>query len=73
MKNKKLVSKVIDNILNVLIVLFAIFLLISIYTLIQVKVLKNEYSNFFGYSLFEVQTGSMHGTISADSCSSAAY
>ena len=63
MKNKKLVSKVIDNILNVLIVLFAIFLLISIYTLIQVKVLKNEYSNFFGYSLFEVQTGSMHGTI----------
>ncbi len=65
MKNKKLVSKVIDNILNVLIVLFAIFLLISMYTVIQVKVLKNEYSNFFGYSLFEVQTGSMHGTIEA--------
>lgn len=65
MKNKKVVSKIIDNILNVLIVLFAIFLLISMYTVIQVKVLKNEYSNFFGYSLFEVQTGSMHGTIEA--------
>ena len=65
MKNKKLISRVIDGILNVLIVLFAIFLLISIYTVIQVKVLKNEYSNFFGYSLFEVQTGSMHGTIEA--------
>ena len=65
MKNKRIVSKIIDGILNVLIVLFAIFLLISIYTVIQVKVLKNEYSNFFGYSLFEVQTGSMHGTIEA--------
>lgn len=65
MKNKRLVSKIIDYTLNVLIVLFAIFLLISMYTAFQVKVLKNEYSNFFGYSLFEVQTGSMHKTIEA--------
>ena len=65
MKNEKIVSKIIDCILNILIVLFAIFLLISMYTVIQVKVLKNEYANFFGYSLFEVQTGSMHGTIEA--------
>ena len=63
MKNNKLVGKVIDYALNVFIVLFAIFLLISMYTAFQVKVLGNEYSNFFGYSLFEVQTGSMHGTI----------
>lgn len=65
MKNKKTISKVIDVILNILIVFFAIFLLISLYTTIQVKVLGNEYSNFFGYSLFEVETGSMHGTIEA--------
>lgn len=63
MKNKKLVSKIIDGILNFLIVIFAIFLLISIYTVIQVRVLGNDYSSFFGYSLFEVQTGSMKGTI----------
>lgn len=63
MKNKKLVGKIIDYTLNVLIVILAIFLLISVYTAFQVKVLGNEYSNFFGYSLFEVQTGSMHGTI----------
>lgn len=63
MKNNKLVGKVIDYALNVFIVLFAIFLLISMYTAFQVKLLGNEYSNFFGYSLFEVQTGSMHGTI----------
>lgn len=65
MKNNKLFSKVIDYTLNVLIVLFAIFLLISMYTFFQVKVLGNKYSDFFGYSLFEVQTGSMHGTIEA--------
>ena len=35
-----------------LIVLFAIFLLVSMYTAVQVRVLKNEYANFFGYSLF---------------------
>ena len=63
MKNKKLVSKIIDGILNFLIVIFAIFLLISMYTVIQVRVLGNDYSSFFGYSLFEVQTGSMKGTI----------
>ena len=54
MKNKKLVGKVIDYTLNILIVILAIFLLISMYTAFQVKILGNEYSNFFGYSLFEV-------------------
>jgi len=65
MKNNKLIGKVIDYALNILIVILAIFLLISMYTAFQVKILGNEYSNFFGYSLFEVQTGSMHGTIEA--------
>ena len=63
MKKNKLVGKIIDYALNILIVILAIFLLVSMYTAFQVKILGNEYSNFFGYSLFEVQTGSMHGTI----------
>ena len=63
MKKEPILSKIVDFLLNALIVVFGIILLISLYTLIQVKVLKNEYSNLFGYSLFEVQTGSMHGTI----------
>lgn len=61
--NNRLVSKIIDYILNILIVFFAIFLMISMYTAFQIKILKNEYSNFFGYSLFEVQTGSMKKAI----------
>jgi len=63
MKNNKVVSKIVDIMLDVLIVLLSIFLLVSLYTAVQVKFLKSEYADFFGYSLFEVQTGSMHGTI----------
>ena len=40
-------------------------MIISIYNTIQVKVLKNDYSSFFGYSVFEVQTGSMADAINA--------
>ena len=51
--------------MNILIFIFGIILLISIYNNIQVKILGNDYASFFGYSLFEVQTGSMSGTIEA--------
>ena len=63
MKNKKIISKIVDILLNVLIVLLSIFLLVSLYTAVQVKFMHAEYADFFGYSLFEVETGSMHGTI----------
>ena len=59
MKDKKITEKVINIILNVLIYIFGIILLISIYNNLQVKVFGKEYSDFFGYSIFEVQTGSM--------------
>ena len=63
MKNKRIASKIIDNALNVLIVFFVLFLFVSMYTAIQVKIFKNDYADFFGYSMFEIQTGSMHGAI----------
>ncbi len=63
MKKKSVFKKIIDYTLNILMVICTIFLLISIYNFIQVKVLKNDYSNFFGYTLFEVETGSMKPTI----------
>lgn len=63
-KNKKgFKDKVINTILNVLIFIFSIILLITIYNNIQTKIFKNSYSSFFGYSVFEVQTGSMADTI----------
>lgn len=63
MKKIAVFSKISDYILNFLIVLFTLFLLASIYSFIQVKVLKNDHSSLFGYSFFEIQTGSMHGSI----------
>ena len=59
MKGKKIIEKVINVILNILIYIFGIILLISIYNNLQVKVFGKDYSDFFGYSIFEVQTGSM--------------
>lgn len=56
---------VINYVLDILIFLFSIVLLVSLYIGIQTKVFKNDYANFFGYSIFEVQTGSMSGTIEA--------
>lgn len=52
-------NKVTNIIFDVLIVLFGIILLISIYTSFQTKILGNDYASFFGYATFEVQTGSM--------------
>ena len=38
---------------------FGIILLISIYNNIQIHLLNNDYSSFFGYSLFEVSVSSV--------------
>lgn len=62
-KGKKIIEKVVNVILNVLIYVFGIILLISIYNNLQVKVFGKDYSDFFGYSIFEVQTGSMKDAI----------
>lgn len=60
---KGLIEKFINILLDIFIFLFGVILLISIYNNIQIKILKNPYSSFFGYSVFEVQTGSMADTI----------
>lgn len=63
---KKNIEKIVNYTLNILIVLFSIVLLITLYNSIQLKVFKNSYSNFFGYSVFEIQTNSMADEIFAD-------
>ena len=55
--NKK--EKIINYALNILIGLFSIVLVVSVYNTIQIRIFKNDCSNFFGYSIFEVQTNSM--------------
>lgn len=58
-------KKLINIILDFFIVILAGVLLIAIYNNVQINILGNSYSSFMGYSLFEVQTGSMEPEISA--------
>ena len=62
-RNKRLLGKILNIAMNTLIVIFGIVLLISIYGFVQVNILGNDRSSFFGYSLFEVQSGSMSPAI----------
>lgn len=64
-KNKKIIEKIINLLLNFFIAILSIILLVITYTGVQVKLLGQDYSNFFGYTMFEVQTNSMKDAISA--------
>ena len=59
----KKTSKIIGYILNILIVLVSIVIIFAIYYFVQVKILSKPYANIFGYTYFEVATGSMEPTI----------
>ena len=59
----KKASKIIGYILNILIVLVIIVIILAIYYFVQIKVLNKPYANIFGYTFFEVATGSMEPTI----------
>lgn len=61
-KNKK-IEKTFSIILNSLITFVVIITLIGVYYIYQIKVVKNDYADIFGYTFFEVATGSMSGTI----------
>ena len=55
----KKIQKIVGKIVNVLIVLVIVAIIICAYSVFSIKVLHKGYVNFFGYSVFEVATGSM--------------
>ena len=59
----KITRKILKIILNILVVIVAILVLLVGYNFIQLKIQKKDYSNIFGYTFFEVSTGSMSDTI----------
>lgn len=59
----KTFQKVVGKIVSVLIVLVIIAIIFCTYCVFSIKVLNHKYVNVFGYSVFEVATGSMKGTI----------
>ena len=50
-------------ILNILIMVVVVITIIGLYYMAQVKILNKDYANIFGYTFFEVATGSMANTI----------
>ena len=55
--------KIIGYILNIFLIIITVLILIGMYYIFQIKVLKNDFANLFGYTFFEVATGSMEKTI----------
>lgn len=60
------ISRILKRISTVLSILIGTILLFSIYAWIQVNVMHEQYATIFGYSVFNVVTGSMSGTIEID-------
>ena len=64
-KNIKKTKKInmLGCILNILIMVVVVITIIGLYYMAQVKILNKDYANIFGYTFFEVATGSMANTI----------
>lgn len=56
-------QKIISFILNILLITVTIIIIIGFYYIYQLKIVKNDYANLFGYTFFEVATASMYPTI----------
>lgn len=59
----KILQKILSIILDIIIVIISILIIIGISYVIQTKVQHKKNANIFGYTAFEVATGSMSGTI----------
>lgn len=59
----KIVEKIASSILNILLTIVTIIIAIGIYYIYQIRIAHNDYANLFGYTFFEVATGSMNPTI----------
>jgi len=60
---KKIISKTTEFILNFFVICIIIILLFAGFYFFQTKIQKKDYANIFGYTAFEVSTGSMNPTL----------
>lgn len=58
-----MVKKICRILLNIILIAVSIVTILVAYNLVQTKIMKKDYCNFFGYTIFKVSTGSMSGTI----------
>lgn len=62
----KIVEKVIKTIVNILTGIVLLAILVLLYGKISMKITGHNYSNYFGYTLFKVTTGSMGNAVKID-------
>jgi signal peptidase len=60
---KKIIKFIEKFIFSVLITILLGILVIVIYSFVQLDIQKKEYCNIFGYSIFQIETGSMEDTL----------
>lgn len=59
----KIFEKIAHIILNIIIAIVFLIVIIVGYNYIQIQLMNKDYVNFFGYTVFEVKTGSMAKTL----------
>lgn len=62
----KVFSKIIEVILNILIFIAVIILIVASMYMVQTKIWGHDYADIFGYTVFQISTGSMSPTIEAE-------
>ena len=55
----KYISKILEIILNIIIILMAIVVIFAAAYVVQTRVMKKDYANIFGYTGFEVDRKSV--------------
>ena len=58
-----ILNKISKTILSLIYAILGIIVIILIYNIIQISIMGKPYMDIFGYSIFQVKTGSMSGTI----------
>ena len=62
----KLIEKLVNIILNFTFIIVILSIMLILYSYIQLNILKQEYNTFFGFSIFNISSGSMKETIQID-------
>lgn len=62
----KYLEKFIKYFTDILLVIVIVAIIIALYSLMQLAIFNKNYVNYFGYTIFEVESGSMSPTINVD-------
>lgn len=61
-----ILSKIKKILINLILIIVSIIAIIVVYAFLQMNIFQKEYVNIFGFSIFQVATGSMSDTMEID-------